>query len=117
MGNFREAYGMFACNDFVIATGRMHSVRDFVEKSFAHIGKEITWEGEGDHEVGKEKGTDIVRIKVNPKYYRPTEVEQLLGDASKAKRTFGWTPKVSFDELVNDMMTSDIELMKSRPNA
>ena len=103
--------------DFVIATGRMHSVRDFVEKSFAHIGKEITWEGEGDHEVGKEKGTDIVRIKVNPKYYRPTEVEQLLGDASKAKRTFGWTPKVSFDELVNDMMTSDIELMKSRPNA
>ena len=103
--------------DFVIATGCMHSVREFVEKSFGSIGKEITWEGEGDHEIGKEKGTDIIRIKVNPKYYRPTEVEQLLGDASKAKQKLGWTPKVTFDELVKDMMTSDIELMKSRPNA
>jgi len=103
--------------DFVIATGCMHSVREFVEKSFGFIGKEITWEGEGDHEIGKEKGTDIIRIKVNPKYYRPTEVEQLLGDASKAKQKLGWTPKVTFDELVKDMMTSDIELMKSRPNA
>ena len=103
--------------DFVIATGCMHSVREFVEKSFGFIGKEITWEGEGDHEIGKEKGTDIIRIKVNPKYYRPTEVEQLLGDASKGKQKLGWTPKVTFDELVKDMMTSDIELMKSRPNA
>ena len=103
--------------DFVIATGCMHSVREFVEKSFGFIGKEIIWEGEGDHEIGKEKGTDIIRIKVNPKYYRPTEVEQLLGDASKAKQKLGWTPKVTFDELVKDMMTSDIELMKSRPNA
>ena len=103
--------------DFVIATGEMHSVREFVEKSFAFIGQEIVWEGQGDHEIGKQKGTDIIRVKVNPKYYRPTEVEQLLGDASKAKQTFGWSPKVSFDELVKDMMTSDIELMKSRPNA
>jgi len=103
--------------DFVIATGIMHTVREFVEKSFGFIGKEITWEGEGDHEIGREKGTDIIRIKVNPKYYRPTEVEQLMGDASKAKQKFGWTPKVTFDELVKDMMASDIELMKSRPNA
>ena len=103
--------------DFVIATGEMHSVREFVEKSFAFIGQEIVWEGQGDHEVGKQIGTDIIRVKVNPKYYRPTEVEQLLGDASKAKQTFGWSPKVSFDELVKDMMSSDIELMKSRPNA
>ena len=103
--------------DFVISTGEMHSVREFVEKSFAFIGKEIAWEGSGDNEIGKEKGTDIVRIKVNPKYYRPTEVEQLMGDSTKAKTTFGWTPKVPFDDLVKDMMKSDIELMKSRPNA
>lgn len=103
--------------DFVIATGHMHSVREFVEKSFAFIGKEIVWEGKGDNEIGKEKGTDIIRVKVNPKFYRPTEVEQLLGDPSKAKKAFGWEPKVPFDELVKDMMTSDIELMKSRPNA
>ena len=103
--------------DFVIATGHMHSVREFVEKSFAFIDKEIVWEGEGDTEIGKEKGTDIIRVKVNPKFYRPTEVEQLLGDPSKAKKAFGWEPKVPFDELVKDMMTSDIELMKSRPNA
>ena len=103
--------------DFVIATGQMHSVREFVEKAFAYIGKEIEWEGSGDNEVGKEKGTGVVRIQVNPKYYRPTEVEQLLGDPSKAKKSFGWAPKVTFDELVKDMMKSDIELMKSRPNA
>ena len=103
--------------DFVIATGEMHSVREFVEKSFAFIGQEIVWEGHGDHEIGKQKGTDIIRVKVNPKYYRPTEVEQLLGDASKAKQTFGWSPKVPFDELVKDMMASDIELMKKRPDA
>ena len=104
-------------DDFVIATGIMHSVREFVEKSFAFIGKEIVWEGQGDNEIGKEKGTEIVRVKVNPKYYRPTEVEQLMGDASKAKSTFGWSPKVSFDELVKDMMSSDIELMRTTPNA
>jgi GDPmannose 4,6-dehydratase len=106
-----------APEDFVIATGEMHSVREFLDKAFAHIGKEIEWEGSGDTEIGKEKGTDIVRVKVNPKYYRPTDVEQLLGDPSKAKKAFGWSPKVSFDELVKDMMDSDIELMKTRPNA
>ena len=76
----------------------------------------LSWSA-GDNEIGKEKGTDIIRVKVNPKYYRPTEVEQLLGDPSKAKSTFGWEPKVPFDELVKDMMTSDIELMKKSPNA
>ena len=76
----------------------------------------LSWSA-GDNEIGKEKGTDIIRVKVNPKYYRPTEVEQLLGDPSKAKSTFGWEPKVPFEELVKDMMTSDIELMKKSPNA
>lgn len=103
--------------DFVIATGKSHSVREFVEYAFKHIGKEIVWEGTGENEIGKEKGTEIIRIKVNPKYYRPTEVEFLLGDASKAKHILGWEAKTSFMELVHEMIDHDIELMKKNPLA
>lgn len=103
--------------DFVIATGETHSVREFVEASFKFIGKFIEWRGSGVNEVGIEKGTEIVRVKVNPKYFRPTEVDLLLGDATKAKNMLGWTPKVKFDELVEDMMKADIELMKKNPMA
>lgn len=103
--------------DFVIATGESHSVREFVECAFKHIGQEIAWEGTGKNEVGKEKATGIVRVKVNVKYYRPTEVEFLLGDASKAKRVLGWEPKTSFVELVHEMVDHDIELMKKDPLA
>jgi len=71
-------------DDYVIATGQMHSVREFVIESFKHIGVEIQWEGEGVNEVGKDKATGKVRVQVDPKYFRPTEVEQLLGDPSKA---------------------------------
>ncbi|KAJ9575823.1 hypothetical protein L9F63_007281, partial [Diploptera punctata] len=86
--------------DFVIATGETHSVREFVETAFKYIGKEIVWEGKGESEVGKEKGTGIVRVKINPKYFRPTEVDLLLGDPSKAHEKFGWKPKVSFQKLI-----------------
>lgn len=103
--------------DFVVATGETHSVREFVEAAFRHVGKEIVWEGQGINEVGKEKDTGIIRVKVNEKYFRPTEVDILLGDASKARKTFNWRPKVSFLELVKDMMDSDIELMKKNPMA
>nr|ACO11502.1 GDP-mannose 4,6 dehydratase [Caligus rogercresseyi] len=103
--------------DFVLATGVMRSVREFVEASFKYVGKEIIWEGSGESEVGKEKGTGIVRIRVNPKFYRPTEVEELLGDSTKAKTQIGWTPKVTFDDLVNDMMEFDMALMKKDPYA
>lgn len=103
--------------DFVIATGETHKVREFVEAAFAFIGKQIVWEGSGVDEVGKEADTGIVRVKVNPKYFRPTEVELLLGDPTKAKTKFGWEPKVTFKELVKDMMTADIELMKRNPAA
>ncbi|RZC34432.1 GDP-mannose 4,6 dehydratase, partial [Asbolus verrucosus] len=103
--------------DYVIASGEMHSVREFVEAAFRHVGKEIIWEGAGPDEVGKEKDTGIVRVKVNPRYFRPTEVELLLGDASKAKSKFNWAPKVSFKELVQDMMDADIALMKKNPLA
>jgi len=104
-------------DDFILATGHMHSVREFVLASFKYVGIDIEWEGSGDTEVGKEKGTGVVRVKVNPKFYRPTEVEQLLGDPTKAKTILGWSPKVKFDDLVKDMMDSDIALMKKNPSA
>jgi len=104
-------------DDFVLATGQMHSVREFVESAFKFIGLEIEWEGEGDTEIGREKSTGVVRVKVNPKFYRPTEVEQLLGDPTKAKTLLKWEPKVGFDALVKDMMESDIALMKKNPAA
>lgn len=103
--------------DFVIATGETHSVKEFVEASFKYIGKEIEWKGTGVNEIGVEKGTEIIRLKVNPKYFRPTEVDLLLGDATKAREQFGWIPKVTFPELVKDMMKADIELMKRNPIA
>ncbi|XP_055311224.1 GDP-mannose 4,6 dehydratase [Sitodiplosis mosellana] len=103
--------------DFVVATGETHTVREFVEASFAVIGRKIEWQGEGVDEMGIEAGTDIVRVKVNPKYFRPTEVDQLLGDSSKARRELGWKPKVSFLDLVKDMVNSDVELMRKNPTA
>ncbi|CAG9856357.1 unnamed protein product [Phyllotreta striolata] len=104
-------------DDFVIASGETHSVREFVEAAFKHVGKEIVWEGKGLNEVGKEKDTGIVRVKVNSKYFRPTEVDLLLGDASKAKAAFNWSPKVKFNELITDMMEADIALMRKNPLA
>lgn len=103
--------------DFVISTNEAHSVREFIEAAFKEINKEIVWEGTGVNEVGKEKDTGIVRIKVNPKYYRPTEVEFLLGDSSKAKKILNWQPKITFHDLVKEMVKSDIELMRSNPIA
>ncbi|XP_035786063.1 GDP-mannose 4,6 dehydratase-like [Anopheles albimanus] len=103
--------------DFVIATGETHSVREFVEKAFEYIGRTIEWRGSGVDEVGVEKGTDTVRVRINPKFFRPTEVDLLLGDASKAKQQLGWTPKVTFLQLIADMMEADIELMKNNPKA
>jgi len=104
-------------DDFVLATGHMHSVREFVEEAFRYIGRELEWEGSGDTEIGREKGGGAVRVKVNPKFYRPTEVEQLLGDPTKAKTKLGWEPKVEFGDLVKDMMDADIALMKKDPAA
>lgn len=103
--------------DFVVATGETHSVREFVEAAFAIIDRKIEWRGKGVSEVGVEAGTDIVRVKINPKYFRPTEVDLLLGDPSKAQRELGWTRKVSFLELVEDMVKSDIALMRTNPTA
>jgi len=103
--------------DYVIATGVVHSVREFVVASFKHVGVEIVWEGSGVEEVGKDKETGVVRIKVNAKFYRPTEVEFLLGDATKAKTELGWAPKIEFQTLVTEMMEKDLQLMKCNPVA
>ncbi|CAL2039720.1 unnamed protein product [Caenorhabditis brenneri] len=103
-------------DDFVIATGKQFSVREFCNLAFAEIGEELQWEGEGVEEVGKNKN-GVIRVKVSPKYYRPTEVETLLGNPEKAKKTLGWEAKVTVPELVKEMVASDIQLMKSNPMA
>lgn len=89
--------------DYVIATGQQYSVREFVEKSAQYFGMDIEWQGEGLDEIGIDRNTGRVVIKVDDKYFRPAEVESLLGDATKAKEQLGWEPKISFDELVEDM--------------
>jgi GDPmannose 4,6-dehydratase len=93
--------------DFVIATGVQYSVRDFVNAAARELGMEIRWEGVGVNEVGSLDGKDIV--KVDPRYFRPTEVETLLGDPSNAKAKLGWTPKISFEELVAEMVREDLK--------
>ena len=90
-------------DEFVLATGKMRSVREFVEEAATYFGLNIEWRGEGMDEVGYCKSLRRNIIKVHPKYYRPTEVEELLGDATKAKEVLGWEPEVSFTDLVEDM--------------
>jgi len=91
-------------DDYVIATGEQYSVRQFVEEAAPYFGMKIVWEGEGLDEVGIDKNTGRKVIDVNPKYFRPAEVETLLGDATKAKEKLGWEPKISFDQLIEDMV-------------
>ncbi|XP_071816798.1 GDP-mannose 4,6 dehydratase-like [Apostichopus japonicus] len=103
--------------DFVIATNEIHSVREFVVASFKEIGVEIKWEGKGMEEVGRDAKTGHIRVRVDPKFYRPTEVEFLRGDSSKAEKALGWKPKVSFDDLVKEMVACDLDLMTKNPIA
>ena len=91
-------------DDYVIATGEQYSVREFVNKAAPLFGLKIEWMGEGLDEIGYDWGTKKAVIKVNDRYFRPSEVESLLGDATKAKEKLGWEPKISFDELVEDMV-------------
>lgn len=95
-------------DDYVIATGEQYSVREFVEKSAPYFGMKIAWMGEGLEEVGYDTISGNQVIAVNPKYFRPAEVETLLGDATKAKQKLGWEPKISFDELVEDMCKNEL---------
>jgi GDPmannose 4,6-dehydratase len=95
-------------DDFVLATGKMYSVRTFIEKSFALRGFDIQWKGEGVNEIGYDAKTGRELIFIDSKYFRPTEVEQLLGDASKAKNDLGWTPNVEIDDLIREMVDHDV---------
>ena len=96
--------------DFVIATGEQHSVREFTERAFAHVGIELRWQGEGVGEQGIDQATGRVLVEVDPKYFRPAEVETLLGDPTKAKTLLGWNPqKTSFEELVRLMVEHDVQ--------
>jgi GDPmannose 4,6-dehydratase len=90
-------------DDYVIATGEQHSVREFVELAGLHFGMKITWQGQGTEEVGIDSNTGKTVIRVNPKFFRPAEVETLLGDSRKAEMELRWTRKTSFADLVNDM--------------
>ena len=97
--------------DFVISTGQQYSVRDFVNIAAKELGYKIIWKGKGKNEKGLVDGKVI--IKVDKNYFRPTEVETLLGDASKAKRKLGWEPKISFKKLVSEMVSEDLKLAQS----
>jgi GDPmannose 4,6-dehydratase len=99
-------------DDFCIATGLQSSVRDFVNFAWAHLGKKIIWEGEGVNEKGYDEETGNLIIEVDPRYFRPTEVETLLGDPSKAKEKLGWSPNTTLEELVHEMMENDINIAK-----
>lgn len=99
--------------DFVIATGEMHSVREFVQLAFKHTGIEIEWSGEGLEEKGTNKATGEVIVEIDPKFFRPAEVDQLLGDPTKAKTLLNWNPtKTSFEELVKKMVAADLKKVK-----
>jgi len=99
-------------DDFVVATGEQHSVREFVTLSFKEVGIDLEWKGSEADEVAINTATGEVVVAVDPRYYRPTEVETLLGDPAKAKAKLGWTPKISFPELVKEMVLADLATAK-----
>jgi GDPmannose 4,6-dehydratase len=101
-------------DDYVLATGEEHSVREFVEHAFGHVGRKIVWKGEGVSEQGIEESSGRVLVEIDRRYFRPTEVECLLGDPSKARTKLGWQHKVSFDELVKEMVEEDLKIARGQ---
>ena len=99
-------------DDFCIATGVQFSVRDFVNFAWSYLGKTIHWEGEGINEKGYDSESGDIIVAVDPSYFRPTEVETLLGDSSKAREKLGWNPKITLEEMIDEMMENDINLAK-----
>ena len=100
-------------DDFVLATGETHSVRDFVEFAFKEVGIEIIWQGEGIEEKGINKATNEIVIEIDPRYFRPTEVDLLLGDSSKARATLNWKHRIGFQDLVKEMVSSDLKELEN----
>jgi GDPmannose 4,6-dehydratase len=98
-----------APDDYVIATGETHTVREFVERAFRELHYDIEWQGAGVEEIGRDARTGQILVRVDPRYFRPTEVESLLGDPTKAHTVLGWEPRVSFPELVKTMVEADLQ--------
>ena len=98
--------------DYVMATGESHSVREFTEAAFAEIGEKIVWRGAGQDEIGVELKSGKTRVRIASRYFRPTEVDALQGDASKAHKELGWQPKIKFSQLVKEMVAADIAALK-----
>ncbi|TIT40512.1 MAG: GDP-mannose 4,6-dehydratase, partial [Mesorhizobium sp.] len=96
-------------DDFVLATGETHSVREFVELAFAETGRTIQWQGQGADEVGIDAGSGAIVVRIDPRYFRPTEVDHLVGDASKAREKLGWSHRTGFRELVAEMVQADLK--------
>ena len=103
-------------DDYVLATGEQYSVREFVEQAFAETGRTITWTGEGKNEQGLDPDTGDILVEVDPQYFRPTDVDALLGNAEKAKRVLGWSTKRTFKELVVEMVQADRQLAETSTN-
>jgi GDPmannose 4,6-dehydratase len=97
-------------DDYVLATGEMHTVREFIVRAFAHVGRRIAWQGRGLDEIGIDESTGRTAVRIDPRYFRPTEVELLLGDPSKAAKKLGWRHKTSFAALVTEMVEADLRL-------
>jgi GDPmannose 4,6-dehydratase len=100
-------------DDYVLATGESHSVREFIERAFSHIDVQITWEGKGVDEHGKDARTGRTLVEVDPRYFRPTEADHLLGDPSKALQRLGWRHETDFDALISEMVREDLGRIKS----
>jgi GDPmannose 4,6-dehydratase len=98
--------------DYVLATGENHSIREFIERAFGEVGRSIEWSGEGLDEIGRDAGTGKTLVAVDPRYFRPTEVEQLIGDPTKAREKLGWRHEVGFEDLVKEMVACDLEMVK-----
>ena len=96
-------------DDYVLATGVSHTVREFVETAFGHVGRAITWEGTGRDEIGRDTITGQVIVRCDDRYLRPLDVNTLVGDASKARAVLGWVPSIPFDELVKEMVSADMQ--------
>ena len=112
LGNMNSLRDWGHAEDFVIATGVQYSVRDFVNAAAKELGMPIRWEGKGVDEKGYDAATGKCIVQVDPRYFRPTEVETLLGDPTKAKQKLGWTPKITFQELVSEMVREDLKSAK-----
>ena len=95
--------------DFVFATGKAHSVKEFIELTFQELDIDIEWHGKNEKEIGKDLKTGKIIVKVDPSYYRPTEVDMLVGDPSKANKSLGWKSKTSIEKLIKIMVQSDMQ--------